>query len=159
MSADWQDFVTVDPNICHGQACVTGTRIPVSVVLDNLAAGVSEQEVLTSYPRLSREAIQACIAYAADLAQRADDRQNEKDDPVVSEIRAVRRDLASRFGSDINALSDFLAQREREHEERLVNYEPNRERRPFGLAEGEFVVPDNFDDPLPDEILDAFEGK
>jgi uncharacterized protein (DUF433 family) len=68
MSADWQDYVTLDPNICHGQACVTGTRIPVSIVLDNLAAGVSEQEVLKSYPRLAREAIHACIAYAADLA-------------------------------------------------------------------------------------------
>jgi uncharacterized protein (DUF433 family) len=65
MSADWQDYVTVDPNICHGQACITGTRIPVSAVLDNLAAGVSEQEILTSYPRLSREAIHACIAYAS----------------------------------------------------------------------------------------------
>jgi uncharacterized protein (DUF433 family) len=43
MRADWQDYATVDPSICHGQACVTGTRIPVSVVLDNLAAGVSEQ--------------------------------------------------------------------------------------------------------------------
>jgi uncharacterized protein (DUF433 family) len=137
MSADWQDYVTVDPKICHGQACVTGTRIPVSVVLDNLAAGVSEQEVLTSYPRLSREAIHACIAYAADLARRHP--QNEKDDPVVSEVRAVRRDLASRFGSDINA--------------------PNRGRRPIGLAAGEFVTPDDFNDPLPDEILDAFEGK
>jgi uncharacterized protein (DUF433 family) len=155
MSAGWQDYVSVDPTICHGQACVTGTRIPVSVVLDNLAAGVSEQEVLTSYPQLSREAIHACIAYAADLARGADD----GDDSVVSQTRAVRRELASRFGSDINALCDFLKKRERAHEERLVNYEPNRERRPFGLAEGEFVVPDNFDDPLPDEILDAFEGK
>ncbi|MEA2416517.1 MAG: hypothetical protein QOI58_3174 [Thermoanaerobaculia bacterium] len=157
MSADWQDYVTVDPKICHGQACVTGTRIPVSVVLDNLAAGVSEQEVLTSYPRLSREAIHACIAYAADLARRHP--QNEKDDPVVSEVRAVRRDLASRFGSDINALSDFLAQRERQHEGHLVNYAPNQRRRPIGLAAGEFVTPDDFNDPLPDEILDAFEGK
>ncbi|MEA2339007.1 MAG: hypothetical protein QOE82_3014 [Thermoanaerobaculia bacterium] len=69
MSMDWQKYVSVDPNICHGQACVAGTRIPVSVVLDNLAAGVSEQEVLTSYPRLTRDAIHACIAYAADLAR------------------------------------------------------------------------------------------
>jgi uncharacterized protein (DUF433 family) len=69
MSADWKDYVTVDPNVCHGQACIAGTRIPVSVVLDNLAAGVSEQDVLASYPRLSAEAIHACIAYAADLAR------------------------------------------------------------------------------------------
>jgi len=66
---DWQRHITVDPNVCHGQACVTGTRIPVSVVLDNLAAGVPEAEIIQSYPRLTPEAIQACIAYAADLAR------------------------------------------------------------------------------------------
>ena len=49
---------------------------------------------------------------------------NIEDDPVVAEIRAVRNELAERFGSDINALCDFLAEREQEHEERLVNYEP-----------------------------------
>ncbi len=37
----WQDRVSVDPNICHGKACITGTRVMVSVVLDNLAAGES----------------------------------------------------------------------------------------------------------------------
>ena len=58
-----------DPSVCHGQACVAGTRIPVSVVLDNLAAGVSESEIIASYPRLTHDAIQACIAYAADLAR------------------------------------------------------------------------------------------
>lgn len=66
---DWQHHITVDPNVCHGQACVAGTRILVSVVLDNLAAGVPEEEIIASYPRLTREAIQACIAYAADLAR------------------------------------------------------------------------------------------
>jgi hypothetical protein len=45
-------------------------------------------------------------------------------DPIVAEIRTVRQDLASRFGSDIKALCDFLAEREKEHEERLVNYAP-----------------------------------
>lgn len=66
---NWQRHITVDPNVCHGQACVAGTRILVSVVLDNLAAGVSEPEIIRSYPRLTPEAIQACIAYAADLAR------------------------------------------------------------------------------------------
>ncbi len=49
---------------------------------------------------------------------------NIEDDPIVAEIRAVRNELADRFGSDINALCDFLAEREQENEERLVNYEP-----------------------------------
>jgi uncharacterized protein (DUF433 family) len=66
---NWQPYITVDPNICHGQACVTGTRIFVSVVLDNLAARVPESEIIASYPRLTPQAIQACIAYAADLAR------------------------------------------------------------------------------------------
>jgi uncharacterized protein (DUF433 family) len=66
---NWHPHVTVDPQICHGQACVAGTRILVSVVLDNLAAGLSPDEIIASYPRLTREGIQASIAYAADLAR------------------------------------------------------------------------------------------
>jgi uncharacterized protein (DUF433 family) len=66
---NWRELVTVNPAICHGQACVAGTRVLVSVVLDNLAAGVSEVEILASYPSLTRDSIQACIAYAADLAR------------------------------------------------------------------------------------------
>ncbi|MGO8943483.1 MAG: DUF433 domain-containing protein [Syntrophobacteraceae bacterium] len=65
----WQDHVTTDPAVCHGRACIRGTRILVSVVLDNLAAGVSLEEILKSYPSLSREAVQAAIGYAADLTR------------------------------------------------------------------------------------------
>ena len=65
----WQDRITVDPAVCHGQACVKGTRIMVSVVLDNLAAGVETKEILGSYPSLAEEDVQAAIAYAADLAR------------------------------------------------------------------------------------------
>lgn len=66
---NWQDYISVDPLICHGRACIKGTRIMVSVILDNLAAGLSPVEILRSYPSLSREAIQAAIAYAAELAR------------------------------------------------------------------------------------------
>jgi len=66
---DWQQYITVNPNICHGQACIEGTRIPVSVVLDNLAASATPEEILRSYPSLTLEAIQAALAYAADLAR------------------------------------------------------------------------------------------
>ena len=65
----WQDFITVDPAVCHGKACIRGTRIMVSVVLDNLAAGLGAEEIRQSYPSLSPEEIQAAIAYAADLAR------------------------------------------------------------------------------------------
>jgi uncharacterized protein (DUF433 family) len=66
---DWRKYIAVDPNICHGQACVIGTRIPVAVVLDNLAAHVDAEEILRSYPGLTQHAIDACVAYAADLAR------------------------------------------------------------------------------------------
>lgn len=66
---EWRNLISVDPNVCHGQACVAGTRIPVAVVLDNLAARVSPHELLHSYPALTQAGIDACIAYAADLAR------------------------------------------------------------------------------------------
>jgi len=66
---NWRNYITVDPAICHGQACFKGTRIMVSVVLDNLAAGLTADEIVTSYPTLNREVVQAAIAYAADLAR------------------------------------------------------------------------------------------
>jgi len=63
------DRISADPQVCHGKACIKGTRIMVSVILDNLAAGVSSDEILKSYPSLSSEDIQAAIAYAAELAK------------------------------------------------------------------------------------------
>jgi uncharacterized protein (DUF433 family) len=65
----WQDHITVNPLIVHGQACIRGTRIPVAVVLANLADGLSADEIMRSYPSLTRDGIQAALAYAADLAQ------------------------------------------------------------------------------------------
>ena len=65
---DWRDHITVDPAVCHGAAVVRGTRVPVSVVLDNLAAGLTAAEITDSYPAVSVEAVRAALAYAADLA-------------------------------------------------------------------------------------------
>jgi len=66
---DWRDYIVVDPQICHGKACFKGTRVMVSVVLDNLAVGMTNDEILTSYPSLPQDAIPAAIAYAAELAR------------------------------------------------------------------------------------------
>ena len=66
---DWQDYITVDPSICHGKACVKGTRVMVTVILDNLAAGLDADEIVESYPTVSREAVQAALLYAAELAK------------------------------------------------------------------------------------------
>jgi len=65
---NWKDKITIDPNICHGKPCIKGTRIIVSVILDNLANGMKEEDILSSYPSLTSEDIQAAIAYAAELS-------------------------------------------------------------------------------------------
>jgi uncharacterized protein (DUF433 family) len=61
--------ISTSPGVCHGQVCISSTRIPVSAVLHNLAAGLNADEIILSYPSLTREDIQAVIAYAADLAR------------------------------------------------------------------------------------------
>jgi uncharacterized protein (DUF433 family) len=64
----WMNFISVDANVCHGKACIKGTRIMVSTILDNLAAGLGVDEVRRQYPALPDEAINAAIAYAAELS-------------------------------------------------------------------------------------------
>lgn len=66
---NWRERISVDPAVCHGQACIKGTRIMVSVVLDNIAAGVPTDELLKSYPTLAAEDVQAALEYAAELAR------------------------------------------------------------------------------------------
>jgi uncharacterized protein (DUF433 family) len=61
--------IAVDPNICHGQACVKGTRIPVHQIIGMLANGDTIDELLKEYPSLQREDILACLEYAASLAE------------------------------------------------------------------------------------------
>jgi uncharacterized protein (DUF433 family) len=65
----WQERISVNPVVCHGKACIRGTRVMVSVILDNLAAGVSREEMLASYPSIRDFDIQAALAYAAELAR------------------------------------------------------------------------------------------
>jgi len=72
---NWRDYIVTDPNICHGRPCVKGTRIPVSIVLDNLADGLSLDEVVRSYPSLNREAVQAVVLYAAELARQVENNE------------------------------------------------------------------------------------
>ena len=67
--SDWKERITVSQQICHGKACIKGTRIMVSVILDNLAADVTGADILRSYPSLTKEDIQSAIAYAAELAR------------------------------------------------------------------------------------------
>jgi len=65
----WQERIVADPKICHGKACIRGTRVMVSVVLDNLAASRTIEQILASYPSLTKEDVLASIAYAAELSR------------------------------------------------------------------------------------------
>ena len=66
---NWQGCISVNPAVCHGKACIRGSRVMVSVVLDNLAAGESAEEIMRGY-HLEREDVQAAMQYAAELARK-----------------------------------------------------------------------------------------
>jgi uncharacterized protein (DUF433 family) len=61
--------ISVDPDICHGKPCIRGTRVMVTVILDNLAEGLPPEEIVAEYPPLVMEDVQAAIAYAAMLTR------------------------------------------------------------------------------------------
>jgi uncharacterized protein (DUF433 family) len=61
----WQERITMNSGVCHGKACIRGTRVMVSVVLDNIAAGEPVEEIMRGY-HLEREDVQAAIQYAAE---------------------------------------------------------------------------------------------
>jgi uncharacterized protein (DUF433 family) len=65
----WKERVSVNPSSCHGKACIRGMRIMVSVILDNIPAGLDRNGILTGYPSLKPQDIDAALAYAAELAR------------------------------------------------------------------------------------------
>ena len=69
MRIDWHNFISVDPEIHHGEACIKGTRIPVSMIVGSVADGMSFEEIIDSYPQLKEESIRAALAYAADIVR------------------------------------------------------------------------------------------
>jgi uncharacterized protein (DUF433 family) len=72
--------IWIDPARCFGKPCIRGHRIWVSLILDMLASGTSEQEILEEYPGLEPEDIQACIAYGAEMS-----RERYVDVPLTTE--------------------------------------------------------------------------
>jgi len=62
---DWKERIVVDPNILVGKPVVKGTRLAVEFIVDLLAQGWSQEEILRNYPGLAREDIQACLRYAS----------------------------------------------------------------------------------------------
>lgn len=67
--SNWGLRIVGDPQVCHGKPCVQGTRIMVSVILDNLAEGLSPDEIIAEYPPLTLDDVRAAIAYAAMLTR------------------------------------------------------------------------------------------
>jgi uncharacterized protein (DUF433 family) len=65
----WEEHLSRDPVVCGGDLCARGTRVPVTVILDNLAAGLSSAEIIESYPTLRPAHIEAALGYAAELAR------------------------------------------------------------------------------------------
>jgi uncharacterized protein (DUF433 family) len=61
--------ISIDPNVCLGKPCIRGTRIWVSLILDSLAGGIAEQDLLAEYPQLTTDDIRACIAYGAEMSR------------------------------------------------------------------------------------------
>ena len=68
-NSNWEQHIISDPQVCHGKACIRGTRIMVSVILDNLADGLSPDEIVAEYPPLTLDDVRAAIAYAAVLTR------------------------------------------------------------------------------------------
>ncbi|MGA2074424.1 MAG: DUF433 domain-containing protein [Terriglobia bacterium] len=66
---NWKERIAVNPRVCHGKACIRGTRIMVSVIVDNIAAGLSRDEIRSSYPALTPADIDAALSYAAELTR------------------------------------------------------------------------------------------
>jgi len=65
---NWRQYLSSDSNVCAGQLCAKGTRVLVTNILDSLAEGATQTEIVRSYPTLKLEHVQAAMAYAAELA-------------------------------------------------------------------------------------------
>ena len=67
---NYQDIITIEPGTRSGKPCIRGMRITVCDVLEYLAAGMTQEEILSDFPYLTREDILACLSYAADREKR-----------------------------------------------------------------------------------------
>ncbi len=67
--SDWTKRISIDPRVCHGKPCIKGTRIMVWIIVDCLANGDTEGEILGAYPSLKRADIQAALSYAAEMTR------------------------------------------------------------------------------------------
>jgi uncharacterized protein (DUF433 family) len=68
MRIDWHEYIIVDPEIHHGEPCIKGTRVSVSMIVKRVEDGMSHAEIINEYPQLNEESIQAALAYESDMA-------------------------------------------------------------------------------------------
>jgi len=70
MRIDWHKHISVDPEVHHGEPCIKGTRVPVSMIVGSIADGMSFDKIVDSYPQLKKESLQAALTYAEDFAHK-----------------------------------------------------------------------------------------
>lgn len=102
---NWRDHIILDPQVCHGRACIRGTRVLVATILDNLVAGLDSEAIAASYPSITRESVRAAVSYAAELAKERDFRRSRANDGLDE----LRNEAASR-GLDKLSLDEIDAE-------------------------------------------------
>jgi uncharacterized protein (DUF433 family) len=72
MNEDWRERIVIDPAIHHGEPCIKGTRVPVSVIVGSIADGDTREQVLGAWPQLTGEDVKAALKFAAEAVNNAD---------------------------------------------------------------------------------------
>ncbi len=140
------DRITFDPNIMGGRACIRGMRITVSLVLNLVANGMSSREIIEAYPYLEAEDIAQSLKYAAWLAD-----EDKRDHPDESDDAWITEQVNKICAEEDTSLDPVIAAMQ--WATLKAADDGNELLRPTGLASGEFTVPDDFDDPLPEERI------
>ena len=94
---NWKDHIEIDQNISAGKPVVKGTRLSVSFILELMAAGSSESEVLASYPQLAREDIRACLRCASERMAYAENKSSI-DDWIIGADKPDEIDIGRKYG-------------------------------------------------------------
>jgi len=88
------DRISIDPGVCHGKPCIKGTRVPVFVILDALASGMTYDEILDDYPPITGDDIKAALSYACLVTEVAEARN-------AYQSREVRRGTVADLMEDL----------------------------------------------------------
>lgn len=172
--------ITSHPEIMGGRACARDTGVAAASLVNMVASGATDAEIISEFPSVEPEDIRQALRYAA-LRSRPRDCDGGGESLRISDLEKKARTVIDSSGKKSAVLIDYEIWSElmedlefmeaidlvRESGEEYIPWEQavenlglneSKPKRPFGLCAGEFVVPDDFDDPLPAEILDAFEG-